>query len=111
MNLGLREAGGLAEELVAARSHQADISSEKTLRTFARWRRSEVEVMAHGIHAIRGLFMPQVLAPLRRFGLGLVARSWIAKEAFIKRAAGKNRNAPALARGVALTDLLRAPSS
>ena len=111
VNLGLLDAAGLAEVLVAARSHQADIYSEKTLRKFARWRRSEVEVMARGIHGIRGLFMPEVLAPLRRFGLGLVARSWIAKEAFIKRAAGKNRNAPALARGVALTDLLRAPSS
>jgi ubiquinone biosynthesis UbiH/UbiF/VisC/COQ6 family hydroxylase len=107
VNLGLLDAAGLAEVLVDARSHQADISSEKTLRKFARWRRSEAEVMARGIHGIRGLFMPEVLAPLRRLGLGLVARSWTAKEAFIKRAAGKNRNAPALARGVALTDMLR----
>ena len=108
VNLGLLDAAGLVEVLVEARSHKADISSEKTLRKFERWRRSEVEVMAQGIHAIRGLFMPEVLEPLRRFGLGLVSRSWIAKEAFIKRAAGQNRNAPALARGVALTDLLRA---
>ena len=107
VNLGLLDAAGLVEVLVEARSHKADISSEKTLRKFERWRRSEVEVMAQGIHAIRGLFMPKVLEPLRRFGLGLVSRSWIAKEAFIKRAAGQNRNAPALARGVALTDLLR----
>ena len=107
VNLGLLDAAGLVEVLVEARSHKADISSEKTLRKFERWRRSEVEVMAQGIHAIRGLFMPEVLESLRRFGLGLVSRSWIAKEAFIKRAAGQNRNAPALARGVALTDLLR----
>ncbi len=107
VNLGLLDAAGLVEVLIEARSHKADISSEKTLRKYERWRRSEVEVMAQGIHAIRGLFMPEVLQPLRRFGLGLVSRSWIAKEAFIKRAAGQNRNAPALARGVALTDLLR----
>jgi 2-polyprenyl-6-methoxyphenol hydroxylase-like FAD-dependent oxidoreductase len=107
VNLGLLDAAGLVEVLVEARSQKADISSEKTLRKYERWRRSEVEVMAQGIHAIRGLFMPEVLQPLRRFGLGLVSRSWIAKEAFIKRAAGQNRNAPALARGVALTDLLR----
>lgn len=107
VNLGLLDAAGLTEVLLEARSHQADISSEKTLRKFDRWRRSEVEIMARGIHGIRGLFMPRVLGPLRRFGLGLVARSWTAKEAFIKRAAGKNRNAPALARGVALTDMLR----
>ena len=54
------------------------------------------------------LYMPDALAPLRRLGLKLVSRSWTAKEVFIKRAAGKNHNAPALARGVALTDLLRA---
>ncbi len=107
VNLGLLDAAGLAEVLLAARSDQADISSEKTLRKFERWRRSEAEVMARGIHHLRGLFMPETLAPLRRLGLGLVARSWIAKEAFIKRAAGQNSNAPALARGVALTDLLR----
>ncbi len=107
VNLGLLDAAGLAEVLLAARSDQADISSEKTLRKFERWRRSEAEVMARGIHNIRGLFMPEALAPLRRLGLGLVSRSWIAKEAFIKRAAGQNSNAPALARGVALTDLLR----
>ncbi len=107
VNLGLLDAAGLAEVLLEARSHQTDISSEKTLRKFARWRRSEAEVMARGIHGIRELFMPEVLAPLRRLGLRLISRSWTAKEAFIKRAAGRNRNAPALARGVALTDMLR----
>jgi ubiquinone biosynthesis UbiH/UbiF/VisC/COQ6 family hydroxylase len=107
VNLGLLDAAGLAEVLLEARSHQAGISSEKTLRKFDRWRRSEAEVMARGIHGIRGLFLPEVLAPLRRLGLGLVSRSWTAKEAFIKRAAGRNSNAPALARGVALTDMLR----
>ncbi len=107
VNLGLLDAAGLAEVLVQARSRKADIAGEKTLRKFERWRRSETEVMAKGIHGIRGLFMPEALAPLRRLGLSLVSRSWTVKEAFIKRAAGRNRNAPALARGVALTDLLR----
>jgi 2-octaprenylphenol hydroxylase len=107
VNLGLMDAAGLAEVLVQARNQQADISSDKTLRKFERWRRSEAELMARGIHGIRGLFIPEGLAPLRRLGLGLVSRSWTAKDAFIKRAAGRNRNAPALARGVPLTDLLR----
>ena len=108
VNLGLLDAAGLAEVLVQARSRQADISGDRTLRKFERWRRSEAELMARGIHGIRGLFIPEGLAPLRRLGLGLVSRSWTAKDAFIKRAAGRNGNAPALARGVALTDLLRA---
>jgi 2-octaprenylphenol hydroxylase len=108
VNLGLLDAAGLTEALLEARARKADIFGEKTLQKFARWRRSEAEVMARGIHAIRGLFMPEILTPLRRLGLGLVSRSWTAKEAFIKRAAGRNNNAPALARGVELTDMLRA---
>jgi len=106
VNLGLLDVAGLVEVLVEARAHKADISSEKTLRKFDRWRRSEAEVLARGIHGIRGLFTPDVLSPLRRLGMGLVGQSWIAKDAFIKRATGKNHNAPALARGAALTDLL-----
>jgi 2-octaprenyl-3-methyl-6-methoxy-1,4-benzoquinol hydroxylase/2-octaprenylphenol hydroxylase len=107
VNLGLLDAAGLVEVLIDARSGQAGIASTRTLRKYERWRRSETEIMARGIHGIRGLFTPESLAPLRKLGLGLVARSWTAKEAFIKRAAGKNRNAPALARGEDLTDMLR----
>ena len=66
--------------------------------------------MARGIHGLRGLFLPEELGLLRRLGMSLVARSWTAREAFLMRAAGRHRNAPALARGVALTDLLRQPA-
>ena len=50
--------------------------------------------------------MPEELGPLRRVGLGLVARSWLARETFIRRATGRNDNAPALAQGVGLNRLL-----
>jgi 2-octaprenyl-3-methyl-6-methoxy-1,4-benzoquinol hydroxylase/2-octaprenylphenol hydroxylase len=106
VNLGLLDAAGLVESMIGARSAQDDFAGDKALGAFSRWRRSEAEVMASGIHGLRGLFMPPALAPLRRLGLGLVSRSWTAKEAFIRRAAGRNRNAPALARGKALTELL-----
>jgi 2-octaprenyl-3-methyl-6-methoxy-1,4-benzoquinol hydroxylase/2-octaprenylphenol hydroxylase len=106
VNLGLLDAAGLVETLLEARRQQADIGADKTLRKYERWRRSEAEVMARGIHGIRGLFTPEALGPIRKLGLGLVSRSWMAKEAFIMRAAGRHRNAPALARGRLLTDLL-----
>ncbi len=106
VNLGLLDAAGLVEILVEARARQDDMAAEKTLSKYGRWRRSEAEIMARGIHNIRGLFMPEELGLLRRLGIGLVARSWTAKEAFIRRATGRHRNAPALARGTALTQLL-----
>jgi len=106
VNLGLLDAAGLVEVLVGARKAGLQIASEKVLEKYARWRRSEAEIMARGMHGIRGLFIPEELAPLRRLGMGLISGSWAAKEAFIKRATGRNRNAPALARGSSLTDLL-----
>jgi 2-octaprenylphenol hydroxylase len=106
VNLGLLDAAGLVEVLVAARNDGLEFASEKVLEKYARWRRSEAEIMARGMHGIRGLFIPEELGPLRRIGMGLIAGNWFAKEAFIKRATGRNRNAPALARGASLTDLL-----
>jgi 2-octaprenyl-3-methyl-6-methoxy-1,4-benzoquinol hydroxylase/2-octaprenylphenol hydroxylase len=106
VNLGLLDVAGLVETLVIARRAGEDFAAAKTLQKYDRWRRSEAEVLARGIHNIRGLFMPGELGIVRRLGIGLVSRSWTAREAFIKRATGRNRNAPALSRGTALTDLL-----
>lgn len=107
VNLGLLDAAGLVEVLVNARNRKLDITAEKTLEKYGRWRRSEAEVMARGMHGIRGLFIPEELGPLRRLGLSMVSASWIARDVFIKRATGQSRNSPALARGQTLTDLLR----
>ena len=111
VNLGLLDAAGLVEVLIEARNRQQDIGSEKVLLKYDRWRRSEAEVMCRGVHNIRGLFMPGELGGVRRLGMGLVARSWTAKEAFIRRATGRNRNAPALARGESLSALLHPPAA
>ncbi|MEJ2384924.1 MAG: UbiH/UbiF/VisC/COQ6 family ubiquinone biosynthesis hydroxylase [Xanthomonadales bacterium] len=106
VNLGLLDAAGLAEVLIDARRSGAELAAVRVLEKYDRWRRSEAEVMCRGVHGLRGLFMPAELGPLRRIGLGLVARSWVARESFIRRATGRNANAPALARGVGLNDLL-----
>jgi len=113
VNLGLADAAALLEALVGARNAGEDIANERTLQSLARWRRSEAELMARGIHGIRSLFMPERLAPLRRLGLGLISRSWTLQDAFIRRAAGIHRTAPALARGTGLNELLHgaAPGS
>jgi len=110
VNLGLLDAAGLAEALIGARRAGADVAAPRVLEKWDRWRRSEAEVMCRGVHGLRGLFLPAELGLLRRVGLGLVARSWIAREAFIRRAIGRHRNAPALARGVGLNRLLHPES-
>jgi 2-octaprenyl-3-methyl-6-methoxy-1,4-benzoquinol hydroxylase/2-octaprenylphenol hydroxylase len=106
VNLGLLDAAALVELLVAARKAGEAPFSGTVLARYARWRRSEAEVMARGIHGLRGLFMPAELGTLRRLGMGLVSKSWLAREAFIRRACGRNPGSPALARGTPLKNLL-----
>jgi hypothetical protein len=64
--------------------------------------------MAFGMHALRSLFDIAGLAPLRRAGLALVKRSWPLRDMFLQRAAGLGANAPKLARGVTLRELMQA---
>ena len=106
VNTGLLDAAGLVEKLIEARAEQRDIGDARVLERYERWRRSEAEMMSQGVHGLRGLFLPEELGLLRRAGLGLVARSWTVRDVFIKRATGRHSNAPALARGQSLADLL-----
>ncbi len=106
VNIGILDAAALVETAVRARREHGDPGEERVLEAYGRWRRSEAEIMARGIHGLHALFSPEALQPLRRAGLGLVARSWPLRDAFIRRASGLNREAPALARGSGLQDLL-----
>ncbi len=106
VNLGFADAAALTETLIQARFSGADIGSASVLRGYDRWRRAESEAMAFGMHGIRSLFSADALSPLRRVGLALVKRSWTLKDMFLQRAAGLGRNAPRLARGSTLSDLM-----
>ena len=106
VNLGLADAAALVETLLLSRKAGRDIAEPRSLRGFERWRKSESEMMAGGIHGLRALFMPQALAPVRKLGLSLVAKSWPLKEAFLRRAAGQGRNAPKILRGDSLQSLV-----
>ncbi len=106
VNLGLADAAALVEVLVQSRGTGKAIADRNMLRKFERWRKSESELMAGGIHGLRALFMPPALAGLRGLGLKLVSRSWLLKEAFLRRAAGQGRNAPRISRGASLQSLV-----
>jgi len=107
VNLGLADCAALVETLLEARSAGDGLGDRRRLEGWQRWRRSESELMAGGIHGLRALFAPAALAGLRGLGLRLVGRSWLAREFFIRRAAGLSGQAPRLARGASLKDLLR----
>lgn len=108
VNLGFADAAGLTEILIATRFAGADIGSAKVLQAYARSRRSESETMAFGMHAIRSLFEIDGLSTLRRAGMAVVRRSWLLKDLFLQRAAGVAKNAPSLAKGISLQELMRA---
>ena len=108
VNLGFADAAALTESLVSVRFAGGDIGSASVLHGYDRWRRSESEAMAFGMHALRSLFGIEGLSPIRRVGMALVKRSWTIRDMFLQRAAGVGRNAPKLARGVTLRELIRA---
>lgn len=107
VNLGFADAAALTESLVSARLAGGDVGSMTVLHRYDRWRRSESEAMAFGMHALRSLFGIEGLSPIRRVGMTLVKRSWAIRDMFLQRAAGVGGNAPKLARGVTLRELMR----
>jgi 2-octaprenylphenol hydroxylase len=108
VNLGLADVAALTETLIQVRRAGGDIGSATVLQGYDRNRRSESEAMAMGMHVIRSLYGIEALSPLRRVGAALVKRSWGLKKLFLQRAAGVGRNAPRLATGETLQDLMRA---
>jgi 2-polyprenyl-6-methoxyphenol hydroxylase-like FAD-dependent oxidoreductase len=106
VNLGLADAAALTELLIRVRLAGGDIGSARVLQDYGRERRSESEAMAFGMHALRSLFGIEGLSPVRRAGMALVKRSWTIKDMFLQRAAGIAKNAPKLARGATLRDLM-----
>jgi 2-octaprenyl-3-methyl-6-methoxy-1,4-benzoquinol hydroxylase/2-octaprenylphenol hydroxylase len=107
VNLGFSDAAALTESLIRARRSGTDIGAASVLQKYDRWRRAESEAMAFGMHSLRSLFSHDGLSPLRRAGMALVKRSWTAKDMFLQKAAGTGKNAPKLATGVTLQELMR----
>jgi 2-octaprenyl-3-methyl-6-methoxy-1,4-benzoquinol hydroxylase/2-octaprenylphenol hydroxylase len=107
VNLGIADAASLTELLIGSHRSGRDIGEPAMLQRFDRWRRSENEIMARGTHALRDLFSPDSLGLLRRIGMRAVSRSWLLREAFLRRATGRSSNSPRLCRGDSLASLLR----
>lgn len=100
VNLGLLDAGALAQEVAAAVARREDPGSLGALRAYERWRKSEVAVMAASIDAFDRLLAHGTgpLARLAQHGLAWVNRSQELRRFFIRRALGVSGELPELAR-------------
>jgi 2-octaprenylphenol hydroxylase len=102
VNLGLLDAGALAQLVVAAVARREDPGSLGVLRAYERWRKSEIAFMAASIDAFDRLLAHGTgpLARLAQHGLGWVNRSQELRRFFIRRALGVSGELPELARRV-----------
>jgi len=100
-NLGLRDVAALAEVLSDAHRLGADIGSELVLERYARWRRSDNNLLALGMDGLTRLFSND-FAPVRlarQIGLGLVEEMPPVKKFFMRHAKGSVGKLPRLLLG------------
>lgn len=101
LNLGLKDVAALAEVVVDAMRMGLDHGAPDTLERYQRWRRTDTAMMAAVTDGMNRLFSNDVapVRALRDFGLGVVDRLPLVKNALIGRAAGIERNGPRLLSG------------
>jgi 2-polyprenylphenol 6-hydroxylase len=100
VNLGLLDAGALAQLVAAAAVQREDPGSLTVLRAYERWRKSEVAVMGTAIDVFDRLLAHGTgpLARLAQHGLSWVNRSQELRRFFIRRALGMSGELPEAAR-------------
>jgi 2-octaprenylphenol hydroxylase len=100
VNLGLLDAGALAEVVIDAIDSGRDAGEFRVLRRYERWRKGENLAAAHGIDAIGRLFRQTgpVAGALRRAGVALVNETPLLKNEIVRRAMGISGDLPRFAR-------------
>ncbi len=100
VNLGMLDAGALAETLRDAKVARQDIGARRTLRRYERWRRGENAMMATVLDGFHKAFSPQA-APVRgarALALELAGRVTPARRQVARYASGLAGDLPRLAR-------------
>ena len=100
VNLGLLDAGALAQLTARAMSQREDPGSLRVLRDYERWRKSEVAVMGTAIDGFDRLLAHGTgpVARIAQTGLGWVSRTQELRRFFIARALGVSGELPEAAR-------------
>jgi 2-octaprenyl-6-methoxyphenol hydroxylase len=101
LNVGLKDVAALAEVVIDAMRMGLDHGAPDVLERYQRWRRLDTSLMALVTDGMNRLFSNDVapVRALRDFGLGVVDRLPLVKDALISRAAGIERNGPRLLSG------------
>lgn len=101
LNLGLKDVAALAEVAIDAMRMGLDHGAPDVLARYQRWRRMDTSLMAFVTDGMNRLFSNDVapVRALRDFGLGMVDRLPVVKDALISRAAGIDHNGPRLLSG------------
>ncbi|HLK71666.1 MAG TPA: FAD-dependent monooxygenase [Steroidobacteraceae bacterium] len=100
VNLGLLDAAAVAQEVMAAVTRGEDPGSLVVLRTYERWRKSEVAAMSVAIEAF-DRWLAHGSGPIAQFarrGMPWVNRSQELRRFFIRRALGTSGELPRMAR-------------
>ncbi len=100
VNLGMLDAGALADVIADALARGHDIAGERTLRRYERWRRSENELMIRVLDGFHHAFRTQP-EPLRRIRSALLDLGDVlipVKHRMMRHAMGVSGDLPRLAR-------------
>jgi 2-polyprenylphenol 6-hydroxylase len=100
VNLGLLDAATIAQLVLDARAEREDPGALRVLRSYERWRKSEVAFMSTAIDAF-DRFLAHGTGPISKLaqrGLGWVNRSQEIKRVFVTRALGVAGDLPRAAR-------------
>jgi len=100
-NLGLRDIAALTEVLVDAKRLGSDLGSELTLERYARWRRTDNNILALSMDGLTRLFSNNItpIRIARQIGLGIVGEIPPLKRFFMRHARGTVGRLPKLLRG------------
>jgi len=101
LNLGLRDAGALAEVLIRASRRGEDPGAADVLARYERWRRWDTVTLALAMDGFNRLFSNDngLLRLARGVGLGIVNATPRLRRAFIREAVGLTGDLPILMRG------------
>jgi 2-octaprenyl-6-methoxyphenol hydroxylase len=104
LNLGLKDVAALAEAVIEAMRLGLDFGASDVLERYQRWRRFDTALMAMVTDGMNRLFSNDVapVRALRDFGLGVVDRIPVVKDALIAQAAGVSRGSPRLLQGLGI---------